>query len=133
MEEYNNVINKKYIDLVSEILNISNNSTFNNSIFYMFDIYDDYCYYKINKFDHDGNGENIKEGKVEIDKEFNIFLEILLNEFKIHCNVEIIDYIDIDNNKMYELRLITKYNDMLLVNNLDLNYAKNLLDKLKKI
>ena len=133
MEEYNNVINKKYIDLVSEILSISNNSTFNNSIFYMFDIYDDYCYYKINKFDHDGNGENIKEGKVEIDKEFNIFLEILLNEFKMHCNVEIIDYIDIDNNKMYELRLITKYNDMLLVNNLDLNYTENLINKLKKI
>ena len=118
--DYKLIKENDFDQYINEIVSISKLTNSYISILYNYQLDED-LYNDITIIERDGTNKSLKY-KFFIDDKLFTFLDKLVTTFYENNDITTIDIIDLNVDNKYTFRMITKYNDMLTIN--DISYER---------
>lgn len=117
-----------YFDFKDALIDDLKLTNKDNSILITFSIEENFCSITSLKIDRDGNKTSLRSKEFLYNKQFkNSLLEPFLKDYVENCNVVSYDITD-DSCDKAVCRIINDTNDMLVIENISLEYVNNLYE-----
>lgn len=127
-------MNDKSKDIINTIMEISKMSTKDNSVIYDIKINDDSINYSISMLNQSGSKKTLEKGTIESKAKFFDFINPLIEQFSKKNKIILNDFVDINEDNLVTMRLVTETNDQLSIDGLkfeDVTYIKDLISNNK--
>lgn len=125
-----NTLNEdNYDEYIEKIINVFRLSSKESSIIFSLRIIENKCLIKLSIVKQNGDREEFNDISLKCDEVFyNKFIEVLVDKFLKNIDVVAKDIVNLDEDSLVTLRLITENNDLFSIDGLEKDYASKLFN-----
>lgn len=116
------------MDFIHQIMDIFRLSNYQKYILFSLKVEKDDCIIRMSILNHDGVNQQYENIHMNAsDSYFPSFLVNLVQAFREHCDIIREDIVNLDQDSFVALRMITEFNDLITLDGLEEDVAKELL------
>jgi len=122
------ITENNYLEFIEQVMNIFRLSNYNKYILFSLKIENDECSIQLSVLNNEGNSQKYDVIKMDINNQyFYPFLRELVFRFHEQCVITNEDIVNLDGDSFVAYRMITEFNDLITIDGLTEEVAKEFL------